>query len=68
MIRSICDANGISVLDFTDAIYENGDLTLYKDYLHLNWAGNDIIADNLESFVSETLGRVPCVREKSLTP
>ena len=48
MIRRICDDYAIPLVDFTDPLYKNGGLTLFKDYLHLNGKGNDVVTDELE--------------------
>jgi len=36
------------VLDLTDPIYRNGGVALFRDYLHLNGKGNDVVADAIE--------------------
>jgi lysophospholipase L1-like esterase len=47
-IREICDEYAIPMFDLTDSIYRNGGTTLFRDYLHLNGKGNDIVADEIE--------------------
>src|SRR5262249_22938484 len=47
-IREICDAYAIPVLDLTNPIYVHGGTILFRDYLHLNGKGNDIVTDELE--------------------
>jgi lysophospholipase L1-like esterase len=47
-IREICNAAGIPMLDLTDPIYRNGGVTLFRDYVHLNGKGNDLVADELQ--------------------
>ena len=47
-IREICDGHEIPMLDLTGPIYLNGGVTLFRDYLHLNGKGNDLVADELE--------------------
>ena len=56
-IRQICDDYEIPSLDLTPAIYQNGGPTLFRDYPHLNAAGNDVAADELEKFLIERLRR-----------
>ncbi len=50
-IKQICEMNEIPYLDLTDAIYENGGIDLYRDYLHLNAKGNDVVANELEKYL-----------------
>ena len=52
-IREICEEFGIPMLDLTEALYRNGGETLFRDYLHLNSKGNDVIADVLEKYLVE---------------
>jgi len=56
-IREICASEGIEMLDLTDAIRAAGGLDLYKDYLHLNGRGNDLVADEVESYLAAALDR-----------
>jgi lysophospholipase L1-like esterase len=58
MIRRICDDYAIPMLDLTDPIYKNGGVGLFKDYLHLNPRGNDLVAYDLENFLVKKLD--PC--------
>jgi hypothetical protein len=57
-IRQICDDLDIPVLDLTKTIHENGGTTLFRDYLHLNAKGNDVISDELERYLSARLENV----------
>ena len=50
-IREIGDDYAIPMLDLTEAIYQNGGLTLFRDYLHLNAKGNDIVTNELEKYL-----------------
>jgi lysophospholipase L1-like esterase len=54
-IRAICDNRGIPMLDLTDIIYREGGVTLFRDHLHLNRKGNDVVADELEKYVVNML-------------
>lgn len=55
-IRRICEDYAIPMLDMTDPIYKNGGVGLFKDYLHLNPRGNDLVAHDLENFLVNKLG------------
>lgn len=54
-IREIAETLHIPTLDLTDALRANGDTTLYKDYLHLNALGNDVVARALEPYLVDVL-------------
>ena len=54
-IREICDAFKIHRLDLTNSIYRNGGIELFRDYLHLNARGNNLVADELEKFFVKNL-------------
>ena len=43
------------MFDLTNSIYKNGGRTLFKDYLHLNAKGNDLVAVELEMYLAEIL-------------
>jgi lysophospholipase L1-like esterase len=51
-IREICDELAIPRLDLTEAIYRNGGPALFRDYLHLNAKGNDVVTDELEKYLT----------------
>ncbi len=55
-INKICDNYEIPVLDLTNSIYLNGGITLFKDYLHLNGKGNDVVVDELERYLVDEIG------------
>lgn len=55
-ILEILDGYSIPTLDLTESIYRNGGITLYRDYLHLNGEGNDILTDELENFLLDKSG------------
>lgn len=55
-IQEICDAYAIPRLDLTESLYRNGGITLFRDYLHLNATGNDVVTDELEKFLVGKLG------------
>lgn len=50
MISKICDNYGIRFLGLTDTIYMKGGITLFRDYLHLNAKGNDVILEKLKEY------------------
>ena len=50
-IREIADAYAIPMLDLTEPIHANGAEKLFRDYVHLTPAGNDVITNELERFV-----------------
>jgi lysophospholipase L1-like esterase len=54
-IREICNHYGIPILDLTETLYSNGGRTLFKDYLHLNGEGNNLVAAALESYLADNL-------------
>ena len=54
-IREISRAYGIPTLDLTEPIHMNGGVALYRDYLHLNPKGNDVVAHELEKFLVDRL-------------
>jgi len=49
-IRAICDDDGIAMIDLTDTIYREGGVKLFRDHLHLNGKGNDLVANALEKY------------------
>ena len=55
-IREICDDFGIPILDLTETLYRQGGITLFRDHLHLNAKGNNVITDELENYLVEPLG------------
>ena len=54
-IYEICDVYGIPRLDLTESLYRNGGVTLFRDFLHLNDKGNDIVTDELEKYLVNEL-------------
>lgn len=58
MIKKICDGYGIPELDLTNALYKNGGTTLFRDYLHLNEKGNDVVTDEVEKYLVKERGIV----------
>jgi len=54
-IREICEEYAIPMLDLTEAIYREGGITLFRDYLHLNAKGNDVVTNELQNYVVDTL-------------
>jgi len=50
-IKKIAEKNNIPFYDLTKSIQDNGDLKLYKDYLHFNKKGNDVIAKQLTQYL-----------------
>jgi len=58
MISKICDNYEIPMLDLTESIYKNGGITLFRDYLHLNGKGNNIVADQLERYLANEIGLI----------
>lgn len=57
-IRAICEDHGIPLLDLTEALYQEGGTTLFRDQLHLNAQGNDIVTNALEKYLVDTLDRL----------
>ena len=55
-IREICEDYAIPRLDLTETLYKGGGATLFRDYLHLNAKGNDILTDELEEYLVDKLG------------
>jgi len=47
MIPEICDEYAILMLG-TDPIYRKGGTKFFRDYLHLNGKGNDIVANEIQ--------------------
>jgi len=54
-IREICEEYAIPMLDLTEALYREGGITLFRDYLHLNAKGNDVVTNELQNYVVDTL-------------
>jgi lysophospholipase L1-like esterase len=54
-IKAICNDYNIPFLDLTNALYINGGTRLYKDYLHLNEKGNDIVANEATKYLLENM-------------
>jgi lysophospholipase L1-like esterase len=52
-IEGICAAAGILVLDLTGPLYAAGGKALYRDYLHLNGAGNDQVAAKITQVLAD---------------
>jgi len=50
-IVSIAEKYSIPMFDLSDSLLENGGTTLFMDYLHLNRAGNDIVAAELSKYL-----------------
>lgn len=50
-IESICFKYGIPYLNLTPLIVEAKERNVFKDYLHLNQRGNDIVANALPEFI-----------------
>lgn len=50
-IKEIAKKNNIPFYDLTKDIQNNGDLKLYKDYLHFNKNGNDVVAKKLTQYL-----------------
>jgi lysophospholipase L1-like esterase len=51
MIKSICQDLQISFLDLTEYLEREGGQGLFKDYLHMNKQGNDIVAREVTKFL-----------------
>jgi lysophospholipase L1-like esterase len=54
-IFEICEEYAIPMLDLTEAIYREGGVILFRDYLHLNGQGNDVVANELQKYLADTL-------------
>jgi len=54
-IHEICDEYAIPTLDLTKPIYRNGGIMLFRDYLHLNAKGNDVVTNELEMYLVDKL-------------
>jgi lysophospholipase L1-like esterase len=54
-IREICEDRGIPMLDLTDSVYREGGPTLFRDHLHLDGKGNDVVANELEKYIVNLL-------------
>lgn len=52
-IRRICSDHDIPCLDMTEALYVKGGTKLYRDYLHLNKQGNDVVAEEVTRYLVE---------------
>lgn len=50
-IGAICTALAVACLDLTESLHAAGGKTLYRDYLHLNEKGNDVVADEITRFL-----------------
>ena len=46
------------MFDLTESLYRNGGKVLFKDYLHLNSQGNDIVADQVEKFLINHISQI----------
>ena len=57
-IRAICDDYGIPMLDLTESLYREGGITLFRDHLHLNAQGNDVVTKELEKYLVDSLEAV----------
>jgi lysophospholipase L1-like esterase len=55
-IVGICSENDVPVLDLTTPLCEGGGVALYRDYLHLDGKGNDIVADQITQHLMEHRG------------
>jgi len=51
-IGAICAELDLPLLNYREALYAAGGTNLYADYLHLNRAGNDVIAAELTRFLA----------------
>ncbi len=51
-IKNICIEYRIPFLDLTEPIYKKGGTEVYKDNIHLNNKGNDIVADEVTRFLN----------------
>lgn len=54
-IGEICEDYIIPILDLTEALYRNGGRRLFKDYLHPNGEGNNVVAAALENYLADNL-------------
>lgn len=54
-LQAICRRHGIAVVDLMEALYRHGGPSLYKDYLHLNEPGNDVVADEVTAYLLSLL-------------
>lgn len=54
-IKEICKDYDIHHLDLTNTIYQNGGTKLFRDYLHMNKRGNDILAKKITEFLEANL-------------
>jgi lysophospholipase L1-like esterase len=54
-ISDICKRRRIPHLDLTETLYRGGKTELFRDYVHLNARGNDIVAAELTDFLSQQL-------------
>lgn len=62
-IREICEGYTIPMLDLAGPLYKNGGISLFRDFLHLNAKGNDVVADELERFLIDKLGLLDAVEQ-----
>jgi lysophospholipase L1-like esterase len=57
-IAEICDEYRIPRIDFTGPLYQNGGPVLFRDFLHLNGKGNDIVTEELSKYLVNQLGTI----------
>jgi len=50
-IEAICAALAVACIDLTGSLHAAGGKTLYRDYLHLNAKGNDVVAAEITQFL-----------------
>ena len=50
-IGAICAALAVACLDLTQSLHAAGGKALYRDYLHLNAKGNDLVASDITQFL-----------------
>jgi lysophospholipase L1-like esterase len=50
-IGAICAALAMACLDLTESLHAAGGKVLYRDYLHLNGKGNDVVAAEITRFL-----------------
>lgn len=58
-IIAICGQLGLPYLDLTAAIQNAGGAELYRDFLHLNGRGNDVVAAELSRYLEGVLRDPP---------
>ena len=54
-VREISGDGAIPLVDLTESLHRRGGGALFRDYVHMNGKGNDVVAEELDKYLTRQL-------------